>query len=48
MRFNDWRGHNVRLSRDGRSATRTDSYNHGLLMTSEILLPNTVFQVYSI
>lgn len=45
MKFNDWRGRNVRLSRDGRSAVRTDSYNHGLTMTSDVLLPNTLFQV---
>lgn len=45
MRFNEWRGRNVRLSRDGRTATRTETYNHGLTMTSDILLPNTLFQV---
>lgn len=45
MRFNDWRGRNVRLSRDGRTATRTESYNYGLTMTSDILPPNTMFQV---
>lgn len=47
MRFNDWRGRNVRLLRDGRTATRTEGYNHGLTMTSDILLPNALFQVYS-
>lgn len=47
MRFNDWRGRNIRLSRDGRTATRTETYNHGLTMTSDILLPNTLFQVHS-
>lgn len=46
MRFNDWRGRNVRLSRDGRTAIRTESFNHGLTMTSDILLPNTLFQVH--
>jgi len=46
MRFNDWRGRNVRLSRDGRTATRTESYNNGITITSDILLPNTLFQVY--
>lgn len=46
MRFNEWRGRNVRLSRDGRTATRTEGYNHGLTMTSDILLPNTMFQVW--
>lgn len=45
MRFNDWRGRNIRLSRDGRTATRTESYHHGLTMTSDILLPNSLFQV---
>lgn len=46
MRFNDWKGRNIRLSRDGRTATRTESYNHGLTMTSDILLPNILFQVH--
>lgn len=47
MKFNDWRGRNIRLSRDGRTATRTETYNHGLTMTSDILLPNTLFQVHN-
>jgi len=46
MKFNEWRGRNVRLSRDGRTATRTESYNYGLTMTSDILIPNTMFQVF--
>ncbi|KAF0766521.1 neuralized-like protein 4 isoform X1 [Aphis craccivora] len=45
MKFNDWRGRNIRLSRDGRTATRIESYNHGLTMTPDILLPNSIFQV---
>lgn len=47
MRFNEWHGRNIRLSKDGRTATRTDSYNFGLTMTSDILTPNTIFQVCS-
>lgn len=48
MKFNDWRGRNIRLSRDGRTATRIESYNYGLTMTPDILLPNSIFQVCTV
>jgi len=45
VRFHDNHGKNVILAEDGRSASRQDSYNQGLLFSHRPLQPNEFFTV---